>query len=157
VRLAIAQEEARRVDVGNASGRRRPDSVRLVYARPGPSTREVMTWSPSGSADCCLPALWVSDVVYSCDPACCFNHVCAACHASFLISTRFAGEADAGVPGLEIEALETDLSLPTAACDRCGRLTVQSIVLETKPAMEVAGRALCSSCRALLDLVLDEG
>jgi hypothetical protein len=103
------------------------------------------------------PRCGSADVVYSCDPACCFNHVCAACRASFLISTRFAGEADAAYPGLVIEAVETDLSLPTTACDRCRRLTVQSIVLDPQHATEVDAHALCSSCRALLEVVLDEG
>ncbi len=84
------------------------------------------------------------DVVYSCKPECCFNHVCASCYTTFELVTRrvgeFAGELDPIPP-------DPDPSAPTAACARCGECRI--FAMSDGPAPQ---QYVCVSCKALLAL-----
>lgn len=84
-----------------------------------------------------------AEVVYTCDPECCFNHVCNDCLASFLLFTDAAG----GRAGEAVEVQQPDSCEPTVACAVCGSLKVGA----------VAGGAgeqtlVCGACRSLLRL-----
>jgi transcription elongation factor Elf1 len=90
------------------------------------------------------PACGSGDVVYSCTPDCCFNHVCNACLASFELSTNDLGEKFASGPP---EPAERDSCAPTVGCARCGSL--QLFMIEGG---DRGGRMACSSCHTLLEL-----
>ena len=85
------------------------------------------------------------DVVYSCKPDCCFNHVCSKCYTTFQTATVRTGELQG-----EIAAVppDPDPSGPTAACARCGEITLFAIAEDG----ERSGTLLCFSCKALLML-----
>ena len=89
------------------------------------------------------------DVVYSCNPGCCFNHVCSKCYTTFQTATQRIGELQgeaAAVPP------DPDPSGPTAACARCGEITLFAVIENGKP----SGRLLCVSCWAVLTLEINE-
>ena len=82
------------------------------------------------------------EVIYSCNPACCFNHVCNNCYATFELETDCVGELAEPFDTLA----DPDSTNPTAPCARCGEYRIFAIS---------NGRAsppqyLCVSCRALL-------
>jgi hypothetical protein len=83
------------------------------------------------------------DVLYSCKPECCFNHVCNQCYTTFELETERVGELqeDFTMPP------DPDPSAPTAPCARCGECKI--FVLSDGPH---SGQHLCVSCRALLKL-----
>lgn len=85
------------------------------------------------------------DVVYSCEPSCCFNHVCSACLTSFQVLTHELGEE----LSVELPAREKESCAPTAACARCNSLHVY--MLDEGPS---ANKLICASCHALLALDL---
>jgi hypothetical protein len=89
------------------------------------------------------------DVVYSCSPACCFNHVCNRCYTTFEPVTTRVGEWDTPVGSLPATS---DPSAPTAACARCGECKLFTIVDDGIPSRQL----LCVSCKALLTLALTE-
>jgi hypothetical protein len=95
------------------------------------------------------PRCGSADVVYSCKPDCCFNHVCSQCYTTFEpVTTRvgeFAGELGVLPP-------DPDPAGPTAACARCGEIKLFAIA-DGDP---LSPRLLCVSCRALLTLELSE-
>jgi MoaA/NifB/PqqE/SkfB family radical SAM enzyme len=93
------------------------------------------------------PKCGSADVVYSCSPSCCFNHVCSHCYATFEPQTTRVGEF-AGEMG---DVPEADPAGPTAPCTRCGEYRLFEITDESVP----AGRLVCISCRALLILELE--
>ena len=89
-----------------------------------------------------------SEVTYTCEPMCCFNHLCPKCYTTFELSTNLKGEHSGLV---ETPAGETDTCAPTVACARCESLEV--FVLRDAGKAE-SGNLVCASCRALLELVL---
>jgi hypothetical protein len=91
-------------------------------------------------------------VVYSCDPHCCFNHVCANCRASFFLTTRLLGEAREEVGEWPAAGGRSDPTAPTAPCDRCGGLGVWSIAEEERGAGpdDRVRRGVCVDCGAML-------
>ena len=92
-------------------------------------------------------------VVYSCDPHCCFNHVCADCRASFFLTTRLLGEAGPEVAAPAVS--DSDPTAPTAPCDRCGSLKVWSVTGgEPASAADPVLRGICIDCRALLAVLV---
>jgi hypothetical protein len=106
-----------------------------------------MTWRPIPLTVEC-PACHSTEVFYSCDPHCCFNHVCADCRASFFLTTRLIE----GAPPIDRPATPTaprDPTVPTAPCDRCGGLQVWSLSSENE-AEAATHRGLCADCGALL-------
>ncbi len=89
-----------------------------------------------------------TDVLYSCKPECCFNHVCGKCYTTFELATTKVGEIS------ELGALppDPDPTGPTAPCARCGESKLFSIVENGN----LSGRLVCVSCKALLTLELTE-
>ena len=92
------------------------------------------------------PQCGSQDVVYSCQPACCFNHVCNNCYTTFELETTKVGESE------EAFAMpaDPDPASPTAPCARCGEARVFAIVDSAAP------QYLCVSCKALLALSFTE-
>jgi hypothetical protein len=84
------------------------------------------------------PGCGSDEVLYTCTPNCCFNHVCAKCGATFETATSAAGGALTGVQPPEPPPEATD---PAAPCARCDAVAVY--LLED-------GGAVCGACGALL-------
>jgi hypothetical protein len=83
------------------------------------------------------------DVVYTCAPSCCFNHVCGTCRASWQLGTTVA---DAPAPATGLTGSDYDTTFPTAPCARC-----------RNPVWQIAGRRelWCPSCRLVLNWTAD--
>ena len=66
------------------------------------------------------PQCGSTDVFYSCEPKCCFNHVCSNCRTTFEPFTTRVGEVteDFAVPP------ELEPTAPAAPCARCGEARV---------------------------------
>lgn len=94
------------------------------------------------------PKCGSTDVLYSCSPSCCFNHVCSQCYATFEPETTRVGEF-AGELG---PVPDVDTTGPTAPCARCGEYRLYAVAGDSIPPDQV----LCVSCRALLTLELVE-
>jgi DNA-directed RNA polymerase subunit RPC12/RpoP len=82
------------------------------------------------------------DVVYSCTPACCFNHVCASCGGTFEPATTIQGGKLAGI--VPPEPLP-DCTEATAGCARCESTAVY---------MTPDDAVVCAACGSLLELEL---
>lgn len=85
-------------------------------------------------------------MIYSCSPACCFNHVCSRCYATFEPETERVGEFSGQIGDLP----EVDTTEPTAPCARCGEYRLFRLLGESLSANPL----LCVACRALLTLKL---
>jgi len=88
------------------------------------------------------------DIVYSCEPKCCFNHVCADCRSTFELNTAKTGRFDHQTA---IAAEEPASSDPTSGCANCG--SVRVAVLSSAPDEILL---LCANCRALSKLLIEE-
>ena len=93
------------------------------------------------------PRCGSADIVYSCTPSCCFNHVCSQCYATFEPETERVGEYTGELGVLP----ETDAAGATAPCARCGEHRLFAI----SDASPTSGQVLCISCRAVLTLRLN--
>jgi hypothetical protein len=91
------------------------------------------------------PACGSAEVVYSCTPNCCFNHVCADCGATFEPVTVVKAAGTGPVPPPESKGEAAD---PTVACARCDSIEVYS--LESVPG------AVCGACGAALAIEYTE-
>jgi hypothetical protein len=89
------------------------------------------------------PACGSNAVVYTCNPACCYNHVCDDCRTTFELETEYLG---AEVAGVEPPEVELDACDPTAECVRCQRPTVY----------QAGVRFVCVSCLAALAIHFTE-
>lgn len=105
-----------------------------------------MTLAPISMA---CPRCGSRDVIYSCKPECCFNHVCNNCYTTFEPVTNKIGELKGDLDAGVIPP-DADPSDPTAACARCGESRVFAIIEGGTP----SGQLVCSSCKALLTLEL---
>lgn len=83
-------------------------------------------------------------VVYSCEPRCCFNHVCAVCRSTFQTATAPLGGKLAELAPPEPPQ---DSSDPTAPCSECRGVEVHSLEDD---------RVVCVRCGALLALQLED-
>ena len=90
------------------------------------------------------PGCGSSDVVYTCTPNCCFNHVCAGCGATFEPVTRATGRTLTGVQPPDPLPEASD---PTAACARCDAIEVY---------LTEENAAVCAKCGAVLEVELTE-
>ena len=90
------------------------------------------------------PVCGSREVTYTCDPACCFNHVCNRCYATFEPVTRALGEEAT----IDVEPIPPDSCEPTVSCARCQSLAVYAVVSETL----LGGAYACAACHALLGL-----
>lgn len=88
-----------------------------------------------------------SDIVYSCEPKCCFNHVCADCRSTFEINTQKTGRFDHET---SIVALEPESGEPTTGCAQCDSLKLAVLATGEETLL------LCSNCRAVLKLAIEE-
>ena len=83
------------------------------------------------------------DVLYSCEPKCCFNHVCGDCKGTFEPVTHPV------VGRRKIEAPEElpDPSDPAVACAKCESVAVYQ---------DEDSALVCADCGAVLELELTE-
>ncbi|MGH9524070.1 MAG: hypothetical protein ACRD3E_16225 [Terriglobales bacterium] len=88
-----------------------------------------------------------SDIVYSCEPKCCFNHVCADCRSTFEINTQKTGEFDTGSA---LEFAEPESGEATTACAACESLNIAVLGDGAEP------RIVCGRCRAISKVVIEE-
>jgi hypothetical protein len=88
-----------------------------------------------------------SEVVYSCEPKCCFNHVCADCRSTFEINTKKTGEFDQATAA---SAAEPESGDPTTACASCECLRI-AVVHRGDETMVV-----CGKCAAVSRVVIEE-
>jgi hypothetical protein len=92
------------------------------------------------------PTCGSREIVYTCEPKCCFNHVCSECRTSFqLVTRKCKGER---------QSTRVDLRLPesgepTVACATCESLRVYALA-------GASGKVACADCGGLLELVYDE-
>jgi hypothetical protein len=89
-----------------------------------------------------------TDIIYSCEPKCCFNHVCADCRSTFELNTQKTGRFDHETA---ITADEPQSAEPTTGCASCESLKVA--VLSTGADETLL---LCAKCRAVSRLVVEE-
>ncbi len=87
------------------------------------------------------------DIVYSCEPKCCFNHVCADCRSTFEINTQKTGEFDQD-PALQFA--EAESGDPTTACASCESLKIAVVGSGENI------RIVCGRCRAVSRVVIEE-
>lgn len=88
------------------------------------------------------PACGGTDLIYTCDPGCCFNHVCSGCRRAVYPSTEVTGRRVVGLT----ERPPPGCTDPTVACDACGSLAVY--MLGDEP--------VCTRCGAVLALRLGD-
>lgn len=94
------------------------------------------------------PTCGSAEIIYTCEPKCCFNHLCAGCRTTFqLLTRRREGER---------KAVRADVALPessdaTAACAICESLRVYVISVG-----EESGEMACGECGARLELVYED-
>ena len=92
------------------------------------------------------PQCGCKDVVYSCQPTCCFNHVCNQCYTTFELETIRVGE----LHGEFAAPPDPEPLSPTAPCASCGEARVFAIANSEAP------QYVCASCNALLALNFTE-
>ncbi len=88
-------------------------------------------------------------IIYSCEPKCCFNHVCGDCRSSFQLVTGKTGRFDREA---RIEAVEPASGEPTAACAACESLRLAVV----SSAGENQATLVCGDCRAVLELAIED-
>jgi len=88
------------------------------------------------------------EIVYSCEPKCCFNHVCADCRSTFEINTERTKTFDHQTP---IDAEEPLSGDPTTGCPNC-----DSLKLAVLSSSETETLLLCGKCHAVSKLVIEE-
>ena len=89
-----------------------------------------------------------NDVIYSCEPKCCFNHVCADCRSTFELNTQKTGRFDHETAISEDEPQSGE---PTTACASCESLKVAVLSSSNGETL-----LLCAKCRAVSKLVVEE-
>ncbi|MCX6624348.1 MAG: hypothetical protein NTY38_25455 [Acidobacteria bacterium] len=85
-----------------------------------------------------------NDVFYSCEPKCCFNHVCADCGATFEPVTVATG---ARLTSLQLPDPLPDSTEPTVGCEKCESILVYQLE---------DGTAVCSKCGLVLEIRITE-
>ena len=94
------------------------------------------------------PSCGSSDISYTCEPTCCFNHICAACYTTFELFTEPMGRK---LSSLQMPIVQRDCLAPTVACSRCESIEVY--MLSQGDGRQ--GEVVCVSCGALLRLGMD--
>ncbi|PYV44824.1 MAG: hypothetical protein DMG06_04870 [Acidobacteria bacterium] len=85
------------------------------------------------------------DITYTCEPKCCFNHLCGSCYSTFELATIPLGKQFHEVA---IPAGERDSLAPTTACAVCESLDLFQVDEGEGPDVTL----FCSACHALLKL-----
>ena len=88
------------------------------------------------------------EIVYSCEPKCCFNHVCADCRSTFEINTHKTGRFEQENAVAAEEPLSGE---PTTGCANCDSLKVAVLSVNESETL-----LLCGNCRAVLKLAIEE-
>ncbi|MBM3813888.1 MAG: hypothetical protein FJW20_19850 [Acidimicrobiia bacterium] len=83
-------------------------------------------------------------IVYSCEPKCCFNHVCSDCTSTFQPATEATGGKLTGVAPPDPLP---DCTEPAAPCTKCESIAVFQLD---------DGRLVCTDCGTLLRLLYTE-
>jgi len=83
-----------------------------------------------------------ADVIYSCKPECCFNHVCNQCYTTFELESERVGEIKEDLT----PPPEPDSTNPTIPCSRCG----ECLVFLWADAAKDFPAYVCISCKAVL-------
>jgi hypothetical protein len=91
------------------------------------------------------PSCGSSAITYTCEPKCCFNHICAACYTTFELFTE---ALDRTLTGMQKPVEERDCLAPTVACAKCESIEVYAIEQVEGP----QDTLLCTNCEALLRL-----
>lgn len=86
------------------------------------------------------PLCGSQEVFYSCDPKCCFNHVCQGCGATFEPVTRRRGDARRTIQAPDPLPDATD---PAVACAACESIAVY---------VDADGALVCQDCGVVLEL-----
>ena len=89
-----------------------------------------------------------AEIVYSCEPKCCFNHVCADCRSTFEINTQKTGEFDRTSP---LAFAEPESGEPTTGCAVCESLKLAVLRSDASETLLV-----CGKCRAVVKLAIEE-
>ena len=89
------------------------------------------------------PKCGSEDVFYSCEPTCCFNHVCSVCHTTFEPVTHATGKKAAA----QSPAGERDTTGPTCQCEVCESINVYSLE---------DGTVVCVDCGSVLEIEFSE-
>jgi hypothetical protein len=89
-----------------------------------------------------------AEIVYSCEPKCCFNHVCADCRSTFEINTHKTGQFDRTSQLAFVEPESGDPTTGCASCDSLKLAVLRSDVIETL--------LVCGKCHAVLKLAIEE-
>ncbi len=93
------------------------------------------------------PQCGSDEIVYSCEPKCCFNHVCANCRSTFELNTSKTGQFDRETKLSAEEPLSGDA---TTGCANCESLKLSVLRSEADQTL-----LLCADCRAVLELTVD--
>jgi hypothetical protein len=91
------------------------------------------------------PSCGSSEITYTCEPKCCFNHICSACYTTFELFTEPLGRM---LTGIEKPPQERDSLAPTVACAQCDSFGVYRVTPEGGP----PDALVCTDCHALLQL-----
>lgn len=105
---------------------------------PLPTLKDIIRCPQCGSAD----------IIYSCEPKCCFNHVCAECRSTFELNTQKTGRFDRESA---IDAQDPQSGEPTTGCASCESLKLAVVIHGGDETL-----LLCANCRALSKLVIEE-
>ena len=89
-----------------------------------------------------------AEIIYSCEPKCCFNHVCADCRSTFELNTAKTGRFDQNTT---IEIDEPASGEPTSGCAHCESLRLAVLSSDGEDTL-----LLCGNCRAVLKLQVEE-
>jgi transcription elongation factor Elf1 len=89
-----------------------------------------------------------ADIVYSCEPKCCFNHVCADCRSTFEINTVKTGQI---VTAAATDVEEPQSGEPTTCCAACESLRVAVLSSENNLTL-----IWCGNCGAVSRMVIEE-
>lgn len=84
-----------------------------------------------------------ADIVYTCEPRCCFNHVCSACRTTFQTASEAQGGSVAGLARLD----PPEDCAPTVPCGECRALAVAALP---------DGAHACTACGARLLLTYED-
>ena len=88
-----------------------------------------------------------ADVVYSCEPKCCYNHVCAECRSTFELNTVKTGQSDE----IWVDTKEPASGEATTGCASCESLHVAVLRTNAEETLLV-----CGNCQAISKLVIEE-
>ena len=88
-----------------------------------------------------------ADIVYSCEPKCCFNHVCAECRSTFELNTQKTGQTDE----IWVDSGEPSSGEATTGCASCDSLKVAVLRTNAEGTFLV-----CGDCQAVSKLLIEE-